>query len=350
MRVVIISDAWFPQVNGVVRTLSALVGELEQLGREVTLITPDRFRTVPCPSYPEIRLSLFPGRRVAEIIEANRPCAIHIATEGPLGWAGRRYCLKHGLPFTTAYHTRFPEYIRARWGLPLAISYRVVRRFHANAAAVMVATHTVENDLKRRGFNRIRRWTRGVDTHLFRPGYGKIYELPRPIFLYVGRLAVEKNIEAFLSLDLPGSKVAVGDGPQAAELRRRYPDVLFPGTKHGEELASHYADADVFVFPSRTDTFGLVLLEAMACGLPVAAYPVPGPLDVVGSAPVGFLDDDLAVAARAALNLSPEECRRHAESFSWYSSARQFIDNLAPFDAAAVWPAPALSASGDVSP
>jgi glycosyltransferase involved in cell wall biosynthesis len=335
MRIVIVSDAWLPQINGVVRTLQALVDELRAAGREVVLITPEQFRTVPCPTYPEIRLSLLPGRRVAALIEANQPCAIHVATEGPLGWAARNFCVRRKLPYTTAYHTRFPEYIRARFGLPLALSYAVVRRFHAAAQAVMVATQTVEDDLSGRGFRHIRRWTRGVDTKLFHPGRARIYDLPRPIFLTVGRVAVEKNIEAFLSLDLPGSKVVVGDGPQAEELKRRFPEVLFVGAKTGEDLAAHYAGADVFVFPSRTDTFGLVLLEAMACGVPVAAFPVPGPLDVLGTAPVGRLDSDLATAALGALTVSRDACRHHAEKFSWAASAQQFINNLAPLDSSA---------------
>lgn len=334
MRIVIVSDAWYPQVNGVVRTLAMLTRELEAAGHDVRPITPDGFRTMPCPTYPEIRLSLFPGSRVAAMIAASQPCAIHIATEGPLGWAARRYCLRHGLPFTTAYHTRFPEYVRARFGVPLGLSYAFVRRFHAPAEGMMVATDTVAQELTHWGFGRIRRWTRGVDTAQFRPGLEKVYNLPRPIFLYVGRLAVEKNVEAFLSLDLPGSKVAVGDGPQAAELKRRYPDVLFPGTRHGQDLAAHYADADVFVFPSRTDTFGLVLLEALACGLSVAAFPVAGPTDVLGNSPAGRLDEDLGRAARAALAVPRDVCRRHAEAFSWAASADQFVANLAPFDPA----------------
>jgi glycosyltransferase involved in cell wall biosynthesis len=333
MRIVIVTDAWAPQVNGVVRTLTALVSELERVGTPVSVITPADFVTLPCPTYPEIRLSLFPGRKVAALIESYQPCAIHIATEGPLGWAARAYCMKRGLPYTTAYHTRFPEYVHARFGLPLALSYKVVRRFHDGAAAMMVATRTVEEELRLRGFGRMRRWSRGVDTQLFRPGYPRIYDLPRPIFLSVGRLAVEKNIEAFLALDLPGSKVVVGDGPQAEVLKRKYPDVLFTGAKTGEDLATHYADADVFVFPSRTDTFGLVLLEALASGLPVAAYPVPGPLDVIGEAPVGCLREDLGEAAMTALRVSPEVCRRHAQTFSWPASARQFLDNLAPIAA-----------------
>jgi glycosyltransferase involved in cell wall biosynthesis len=332
LRILIVSDAWLPQVNGVVRTLAALTHELKAAGTEVSMITPDQFRTLPCPTYPEIRLSLFPGRRLAQLIEANQPCAIHIATEGPLGWAARRYCLRRKLPYTTAYHTRFPEYVRARFGLPLSLSYAVVRRFHGAAQAMMVATRTVEDELQARGFRHIRRWTRGVDTNQFHPGQAKIYDLPRPIFLYVGRVAVEKNIEAFLALDLPGSKVVVGDGPQAEELTRRFPEVVFVGAKHGADLAAHYAGADVFVFPSRTDTFGLVLLEALACGLPVAAYPVPGPLDVIGGAPVGCLDQDLRHAALAALDIPRDACRRHAEGFSWATSARQFLDNLAPLE------------------
>ncbi|MBF0307391.1 MAG: glycosyltransferase family 1 protein [Alphaproteobacteria bacterium] len=341
MRIVIVSDAWHPQVNGVVRTLSALIGELERAGRTVTTITPDLFRSVPCPTYPEIRLALFPGREVARLIEANRPCAIHIATEGPLGWAARRWCLKRGVPFTTAYHTRFPEYVQARFGLPLALSYAVVRRFHAPAAAVMVATRTIEDALTARGFVNLRRWSRGVDTDLFRPDRPAVYDpdLPRPIFLYVGRLAVEKNVQSFLSLDLPGSKVVVGEGPQAAALRRRFPAALFVGPQRGEALAAHYADADVFVFPSRTDTFGLVLLEALACGVPVAAYPVPGPLDVIGAHPVGRLDEALGRAAIEALTIPRARCRAHAETFSWSASAGQFLSNLAPFDEAAAWAA-----------
>ena len=333
MRIMIVTDAWTPQVNGVVRTLSTLMGELRIAGHEVIPVTPDQFVTVPCPTYPEIRLALLPGQRVARLIEDHRPDAIHIATEGPLGWAARNYCVRHGLPHTTAYHTRFPEYVRARFGVPLAASYAVVRRFHAHAASVMVATESVEADLRARGFSRLRRWSRGVDTKLFRPGLPPVYDLPRPIFLYVGRLAVEKNVEAFLALDLPGSKVAVGDGPQADELKRRFPRVHFPGTKTGAALAAHYADADVFVFPSRTDTFGLVLLEALASGVPVAAYPVAGPVDVLaGAHEAGVLDEDLGRAARRALSLDRDSCRHHAERFSWSASARQFLANLAPFD------------------
>jgi glycosyltransferase involved in cell wall biosynthesis len=334
MRILVITDAWHPQINGVVRTLATLGEELTRLGHDVISITPDQFRSVPCPTYPEIRLSLFPGRKMAKLIEAHQPCAIHIATEGPLGLAGRRYCVKRGLPFTTAYHTRFPEYIKARFRLPLSLSYRLVRWFHAPASAVMVATQSIEDDLVRRGFKNIRRWTRGVDTALFRPGEKDdvLYPWPRPINLYVGRVAIEKNIEAFLSLDLPGTKVVVGDGPQMDALKARYPATKFLGAKQGEELARHYRAADLFVFPSRTDTFGLVLLEALASGLPVAAYPVAGPLDVLGDSPTGCLDEELGRAARQALAIEPGLCRAHALGFSWEASARQFLGNLDPFD------------------
>jgi glycosyltransferase involved in cell wall biosynthesis len=340
MRILVVTDAWHPQVNGVVRTLGTLREELTNLGHEPVFITPDQFRSIPCPTYPEIRLAVRPGRRLARTIEANQPCAIHIATEGPLGWAARRYCLKRRLPFTTAYHTKFPEYIRARFRVPLPLSYRLIRRFHAPAATIMVATQTIQSELEKRGFGRIRRWSRGVDTSLFRPRSPEeidalapyLRDLPRPLHLYVGRVAVEKNIQAFLAADLPGSKVVVGDGPQLEELKRKYPDVLFTGARTGEALAAHYSAASVFVFPSRTDTFGLVLLEALASGVPVAAYPVPGPLDVIGDAPVGVLSEDLAHAARDALGISPEACRAHALSFSWQACTQQFIDNLSPFD------------------
>jgi glycosyltransferase involved in cell wall biosynthesis len=340
MRILVVSDAWLPQVNGVVRTLDVLKGELERIGHDVVMVTPDRFRTFPCPTYPEIRLAFRPGRKIARLIEAAQPCAIHIATEGPLGWAARRYCLRRRLPFTTAYHTKFPEYIKARFRVPLPLSYAVMRRFHAPAARVMVATQGIESELERRGFARIGRWSRGVDTEMFRPrpevkgAGGPFAGLTGPVFLYVGRVAVEKNIEAFLALDLPGSKAVVGDGPLLDEMRRRHPEVHFAGARFGEDLARHYAAADVFVFPSRTDTFGLVLLEALASGLPVAAYPVPGPLDVIGASPAGILDEDLAGAARRALEIDPDLCRAHALTFSWAASTRQFVDNLSPFESA----------------
>jgi glycosyltransferase involved in cell wall biosynthesis len=331
MRIALVSDAWTPQVNGVVRTLTTLSHELGQMGHEVVTVTPDLFRSIPCPTYPEIRLALKPRRRVARLLEELSPDAIHIATEGPLGIAARAFCMRRGLAFTTAYHTRFPEYVSARFKVPVKLSYAALRRFHGPSRAVMVATQTIEDDLARRGFQNLKRWTRGVDAGRFRPAADKSFlDLPRPIFLTVARIAVEKNLPAFLDLDLPGSKVVVGDGPLLPELRRRYPDVHFAGLKEGEDLAAYYAAADAFVFPSRTDTFGLVLIEALASGVPVAAYPVPGPLDVIDGSGAGILDEDLRRAALAVLHIPADRCRAHSLNFSWSESARQFLGNLAP--------------------
>lgn len=333
MRIALVTDAWFPQINGVVRTLSRVKQELEALGHTIEAIAPSDFRTIPCPTYPEIRLALFPGRGVRRRLEAFRPDAIHIATEAPLGFAARRYCLKRRLPFTTSYHTRFPEYVSARFPVPLSWGYRVMRRFHRPSAGVMVATKSLADELSSRGFANLRPWTRGVELSLFhpRPGDTPPVALPKPVFLYVGRVAVEKNIAAFLELELPGSKMVVGGGPQLEELKRRYPSVCFTGPKQGEELARHYAAADVFVFPSLTDTFGLVVLEALASGLPVAAFPVTGPKDVLAGSGAGALDQDLRQAALAALALDPAAARRHAEGFSWPHTAKLFLENLAPF-------------------
>ncbi|MAY67616.1 MAG: alpha-mannosyltransferase [Rhodospirillaceae bacterium] len=332
MRLLIVTDAWLPQINGVVRTLDTLRQGLERRGHQVRLVTPDLFRTIPCPTYPEIRLALFPGRRVAAMIEDFQPQAIHIATEGPLGVAARAHCLKQGYPFTTAYHTRFPEYVHARVPLPLSWLYAVMKWFHGPSSAIMVATQTIEDDLIARGFRPpVRRWSRGVWTDLFKPRDKAFLDAPRPISLFTGRVAVEKNIEAFLKLDLPGTKYVVGDGPQLDDLKRKYPAVRFAGVKEGEELAKYFAAADVFVFPSRTDTFGLVLLEAMASGVPVAAYPVPGPLDVVNQSGAGVLSDDLAAAVTAALAIPAEACRNHALKYSWDASFDQFEGNLHVF-------------------
>ncbi len=289
------------------------------------------FRTIPCPTYPEIRLAVLPGRRMARIVESFRPCVVHIATEGPLGYAARSYCIKRGLPFTTAFHTKFPEYLNARSGVPVALTYKLMKWFHGPSHAVMVATATVEEELKRWGIGNIKRWSRGVDTEVFRPRDKSFLDLPRPIMLYVGRVAVEKNIEKFLETDHPGSKVVVGDGPQLNHLQRKYPNVHFAGVKTGEALARYFAAADVFVFPSLTDTFGLVLLEALACGVPVAAYPVAGPLDVIGNAPVGCLHEDLATAISRALTADPAACRAHALKFSWAASVQQFLNHIHPF-------------------
>ncbi|GAB5470494.1 MAG: glycosyltransferase family 1 protein [Rhodospirillales bacterium] len=332
MRISLVSDAWFPQINGVVRTLNRVREELEGLGHQVAVVSPSDFKTFPCPTYPEIRLALRPAAGLRRLLEAAEPQAIHLPTEGPLGLAARRYCLKRGLPFTTSYHTRFPEYVAARGPVPLGWGYRFMRWFHGRSEGVMVATPSLKRELEARGFDNLRQWSRGVDLTLFRPRpEAEPLDLPRPIFLYVGRVAVEKNIEAFLKLELPGSKLVVGDGPQLASLRKAYPAVRFAGAKVGEELARHYASGDVFVFPSRTDTFGLVLLEAMASGLPVAAYPVTGPLDVVGGSGAGVLDEDLGKAARAALEIDPTAARRYAERFSWQACAQQFLGHLKPF-------------------
>lgn len=335
MRILIATDAWHPQVNGVVRTLETTIRHLREAGHEVKAVTPELFTSIPCPTYPEIQLSLFPGRKIRRIVDAFAPEAVHIATEGPIGFATWNLCRRRRWPFTTAFHTRFPEYIHARVRLPLAIGYAVVRRFHAAAVRTMVATASLQSDLQARGFRNLVTWGRGVDIGLFRPQANRVLNQPRPIYLYVGRVAVEKNVRDFLDLDLDGSKVIIGDGPQLKKLQRGYPQVSFVGAKHGEELAAHYAAADVFVFPSRTDTFGLVLLEALASGLPVAAYPVTGPKDVIGSAPVGCLDEDLERAARNALKIDPQACRAFAIERSWQASVAQFEANLARIGPAA---------------
>ena len=332
VNILVVTDAWYPQVNGVVRTIATVRDELRKMGHTVEVIGPEHFRTIPMPTYPEIRLAIGAGRELCRMIDAMHPDAIHVATEGPLGYAARKYCLKRDIPFTTAYHTRFPEYIRDRVPIPLFLSYAVVRRFHRPAAAMMVATTSIEQALRARGFTNIRHWTRGVDTDLFHPRDKAFLDAPRPISMYVGRVAVEKSIEDFLRLDLPGTKYVVGDGPQLTDLKNRFPGVRFVGAQHGEDLARFYAAADVFVFPSRTDTFGLVLLEALASGVPVAAYPVAGPLDVINSAEgVGCLDEDLGHAVRVALTCAPERCREYALKYSWRASAEQFISNLQPF-------------------
>lgn len=329
-RLAIVSDAWFPQINGVVRTLDRTRQELGKLGLDVTVIGPSEFTTIPCPTYPEIRLAISAPWALPKKLDALMPTAIHIATEGPLGGVARRYCKKRGLPFTTSFHTRFPEYIHARCGLPTKFTYAWLRRFHGDAAATMVTTPTMEADLKEKGFQNLKVWSRGVDLDLFHPRDKSFLDLPRPIFMNVGRVAVEKNIGAFLDLALPGTKVVVGGGPQLEQLRSQYPDVHFTGPKTGEELAKHYAAADVFVFPSRTDTFGLVLIEALASGVPVAAYPVPGPIDVITNPECGVLDEDLQQAAHKALKLDPNACRAHAETFSWETCTRQFLSHAEP--------------------
>jgi len=332
MRILLVTDAWAPQVNGVVRTLVALKSELLSAGHDVIYITPDLFRSIPCPTYPEIRLAILPGKKLARLIESFRPCVVHIATEGTLGLAARNYCVKRGIVFTTAFHTKFPDYLHARFRIPPKWTYKAVRWFHGKADNVMVATPTIEKEMRGHGFKNIRRWTRGVDTALFRPRAKDFLNLPRPIMLYVGRVAVEKNIEAFLRVDHPGTKLVVGDGPLLASLKKAYPQAIFAGAKQGEDLARYFAAADVFVFPSLTDTFGLVMLEALASGVPVAAYPVPGPLDVIGDHPVGCLDQDLRVAIAKALTASPSVCRTYAETYSWAACTQQFLSNIKVFD------------------
>jgi glycosyltransferase involved in cell wall biosynthesis len=335
LRILLATDAWAPQVNGVVMTLRNTIRGAERAGHSVEVIGPDRFANVPCPSYPEIRLALSPFGLFARLAARFAPDAVHIATEGPVGMAARKFCLREGLTFTTAYHTRFPEYVHARIRLPVHLSYRWLRRFHAPAKAVMVATPALHADLERWGFRNLVMWTRGVDTELFRPGPPLVREWLRPVFMYVGRVAVEKNIEAFLALDLPGTKVVVGDGPQRVTLQRRFPSTVFTGAKIGEELAAHFRSADVFVFPSRTDTFGLVLLEAMASGTPCAAFPVTGPIDVIVPGRSGMLSRDLRTAALAALELPRDVVRQHAMRFSWEHATAQFLGHLHSNHAAA---------------
>jgi glycosyltransferase involved in cell wall biosynthesis len=323
LRVFLVTDAWTPQVNGVVRTLEMLGRDLEALGHVVAYATPEDRLTLPMPTYPEIRLSLFPRRVLEKQIRAFAPNAVHIATEGPLGMAARALCLKYGIAFTTSFHTKFPESLVWRW----------LRWFHAPAIAMMVATQTLKREVEAQGFTNARIWSRGVDVENFRPLRGAELPYPKPIWLSVGRIAVEKNIEAFLALDLPGTKLLIGDGPARAALQARYPKAVFLGALSGEELVRHYAGSTVFVFPSRTDTFGLVLLEALACGLPVAAYPVQGPLDVIGDAPVGVLDKDLGAACQGALALTRQPAsltpRAFALARSWRACTTQFIGNLA---------------------
>ena len=361
MRIALVSDAWAPQVNGVVRTLRTTCEHLIAQGHELTLVTPDLFRTLPCPTYPDIRLAVGAGGAVARRLDAARPDAVHIATEGPLGWAARGWCLKRGFPFTTSFHTRFPDYVAMRTRLPVGLFWPMLRRFHRPASATFVATASLAAELSERGIGPTRIWSRGVDLSLFTGSADPLPELadlPRPVLLYVGRVAVEKNIAAFLDANVPGTKVVVGDGPARAALARAYPDAIFPGALHGAALASAYAAADVFVFPSRTDTFGLVMIEALASGVPVAAFPVPGPLDIVGldgrgagGAPIGALDTDLAAAIRRAGDARREDCVAEAARYTWERCTGQFFaglhrgtlfaaaegDPAAPPSTAAVW-------------
>jgi glycosyltransferase involved in cell wall biosynthesis len=325
-----VTDAWSPQTNGVVRTLQQTTACLEQLGHEILHVTPALFRSIPCPTYPEIRLALFPYRKLSALIGGFSPDAIHIATEGSLGFAARRYCLQNRLSFTTSYHTQFPQYLRSRFPIPTSASYRALRWFHGAATHCMVSTQTVRNQLAERGFRNLVSWQRGVDTLLFKPGAKDFLQLPRPIAAYVGRVAIEKNIDAFLSMPWTGTKLVIGDGPALPRLKAQFPAAVYAGFRFGEDLARHLAASDVFVFPSRTDTFGLVNLEAMACGVPVAAYPVAGPIDVVEDGITGALDEDLARAALRALTIDPQNCRDRALRSGWELCSREFEMNLVP--------------------
>jgi glycosyltransferase involved in cell wall biosynthesis len=338
MRILLATDAWEPQVNGVVRTLTRTVAECRIMGHQVEVVSPDQFKTFPLPTYPEIKLAMGAYEPVQERFKSFEPEAIHIATEGPIGLAARRICVDWKLPFTTSYHTKFPEYVSARLPLPLSAGYAYMRWFHGPSGRVMVATPTMRDELAKHGFRNISPWSRGVDTELFHPAKAvpDVYEgLARPIWLNVGRVAVEKNIETFLALDLPGTKVVVGDGPQREELAIKHPQVQFRGARFGEELSAYFAGADVFVFPSLTDTFGLVILEAMASGAPVAAYPAAGPIDIIPGSGAGALGSNLTEGLREAcldcLKLDRGEVRRFAERFSWRASSEEFVRNLQPY-------------------
>ena len=338
MKIALVTDAWHPQINGVVRTWSIVVDELIRAGHAVMTITPGDFRGLPCPGEPEIRLALATPAAIGERLADFAPEAIHIATEGPLGTAARAFCRSRGLAFTTSYHTHFPQYLKLRLGLPRRLTYGVVARFHRAATRVMVTTPTLAAELAAHGISHTVLWPRGVDARAFAPSDdGVAVDGPGPVMIYVGRVAVEKNIAAFMDVDRPGTKIVVGDGPARERLEAEYPEVIFAGWQTGEALARWYAAADIFVFPSRTDTYGLVLLEALASGLPVAAYPVPGPRDVLGDAPhVACLDADLGRAIDGALQLSPEAARAHALGFSWTACARRFVDQVEPL-APGVW-------------
>ena len=326
-QILVATDAWHPQVNGVVRTLAMMAEAAKRDGVDVSFLTPQSFRTFAMPSYPDLRLALPTPWKIAALIDAAKPDSIHIATEGPIGLMVRRYCRKRGLPFTSSFHTRFPEYVSARSPIPESWVWRVLRWFHRPSQAVMAATPALAAELHLRGFRKVVLWSRGVDTTQFHPRDVDLC-LPKPVFLCVGRVAVEKNLEAFLELDRPGTKLVVGDGPARGALARKYPQTVFLGARQGEELAEAYAAADVFVFPSKTDTFGLVLLEALTSGLPVAAFPVTGPRDVIGNEPVGALNEDLRTACLSALTVSKQACLDFAARHTWEASARVFVDNI----------------------
>jgi len=329
-KIVIVTDAWHPQVNGVVRTIEATKCALSDLGHDVEIMNPSAFLTFPCPTYPDIRFAVDVWPRVGRMIRKMRPDSILIATEGPLGLAARNFCISEGLHFSTNFSTKFPEYIRLRAPIPESWSYKYFQWFHTPSDSVLVATHSLEMHLHERGIKNTDWWSLGVDTDLFKPYMqSNIPDLPRPILLYVGRIAVEKNLKSFLDVNMPGTKVLVGDGPAIDELRAQYSDAVFVGEKHGEELARYYSSGDVLVFPSKTDTFGLVMLEALACGTPIAAYPVSGPADVIQDPKVGVLDEVLHDAILSALKLARQDCRNYALKYSWANCAQSLLSNLA---------------------
>jgi glycosyltransferase involved in cell wall biosynthesis len=341
MKLAIATDAWAPQVNGVVRTLTETISRLKAQGHEVEVVAPDRFMTIPCPGYSEIRLALAPRYGVRKTLGTFRPDIVHISTEGPIGWSARAWCLKHNVPFTTAFHTRFPEYVAARTRLSPDFIWPIMRTFHKGSRAILTATQSLRDELESRGIHPTQLWSRGIDHNVFHPDqqvHPGLQHLTKPILLSVGRVAVEKNLEAFLDADVTGTKVIVGDGPARAHLEARYPDAVFLGTRHGAELASIYASADVFVFPSKTDTFGLVMLEALACGVPVAGYPVQGPLDIIGAEgrgahgtlnqAIGCLKTDLAEAIKGALSLSRTHAAEYGAQFCWNICTDQFVNGV----------------------
>ncbi len=342
MRLAIATDAWAPQVNGVVRTLTETISRLQARGYEIEVVAPNRFTTLPCPGYSEIRLALAPRFGVRKILGAFQPDIVHISTEGPIGWSARAWCLKHDVPFTTAFHTRFPEYVAARTHLSPDFIWPIMRQFHKHSKAVLTATPSLREELEGRGISNTQLWSRGIDRKLFhpeQPAHPRLKYLAKPILLSVGRVAIEKNLEAFLNADVPGTKVVVGDGPARASLEAKYPDAIFLGTRQGTELASIYASADVFVFPSKTDTFGLVMLEALACGVPVAGYPVQGPVDVIGAdgrgpngqlkRAIGCLRTDLGDAIKGAERLSREDAAIYGAQFCWDTCTDQFVTGIA---------------------
>jgi glycosyltransferase involved in cell wall biosynthesis len=347
LKITIATDAWEPQTNGVVTTLKATIETLTRAGHEIRVISPQGLLSIPAPSYPEIRLAIAPGWHIAREIKSFRPHAIHIATEGPIGVAMRRYCRRHGLPFTTSYHTRYPEYLSARWPIPIGVSYAWLRRFHGAAARTFVSSHSLRTQLSSRGFGHLHLWRRGVDLQRFKPLTSgipaELANLPRPIMAYMGRVAVEKNIHAFLRLDLPGTKLVIGNGPARGALSAKHPEALFVGYRFGDELAAMLGAADVFVFPSLTDTFGLAMIEALACGVPVAAFPVPGPIDVIEPGVTGVLNEDLGTAICSALLLNRQVCAERAKAFNWEAATEQFLEGLEPIPTGA---RAALSAPG----